>query len=401
MLPTTSDAGLNTLKGKCSALLRPDRALMLTILILTLGFPFEDILRERGIYRYGLKLDFTSYYSGGVEARKSGEHHLYDALLKQPASSAWWNDSPFTTPPFSAIVLEPLTILPMLRSYMVWRYALFLMTALSVYWMLQIGSSEGVSLTVLAVGVAAAFAFHPFQYTAYLGNIDGIMLFTWTLGLYLFARGRPVASAFAFAFGSLVKLAPLIAVPLFVLRKQWRWLGAYTAWMLALTGISVWRLGWQPHLEWLRAVYPIISHGGKSFYNRGLLGLILWCSPGQVWGRYGSLGWEAKVPAIVLCLAFFLWCWKKGAGQRGLVHELALAPLIYLLVSPLAWDAHYILALIPLVYLWMKFQDTRVGASPGQIAILTGSTLLFGVTAPSHLAGGLNSFVVFLFLLSL
>jgi hypothetical protein len=75
--------------------------------------------------------------------------------------------------------------------------------------------------------------------------------------------------------------------------------------------------------------------------------------------------------------------------------------LIYLLVSPLAWDAHYILALIPLVYLWMKSQDTRIGASPGKIAILAGSTLLFGVTAPSHLAGGLNSFVVFLFLLSL
>jgi Glycosyltransferase family 87 len=401
MAPTCG-AWTNTWKARGKACLRPRQALMLTFLILTLGFPLEDILRETSIARHGLPDgDFLIYYSAGRAARQPGEHHLYAEVVKGGQSTELGMPVAFITPPFSAVIMEPLTALPFMPAFIVWRYALVLMTALAVYFILGASSNQPVSVAALAIGVAAAFSFTPFQYTVFLGQLGGVILLAWALGLYLFSRRQPVASAFCFAFGTVVKVAPAIAVPLFVMRRQWRWLGAYVLWVAALVGFSVWHLGWQPYRDWLGAVYPVISHGFKHFQNHSLPGLILWCAPGQVWGRPGTLGWEVKALAIILSLAFFLWCWKKTRGPKGLVHELALAPLLYLLTSPVADTHHFILALVPLIYLWMKSQDTRVSASSGETAVLVAASLVFGVAALSYLAGGVNNSILYLFVMVL
>jgi alpha-1,2-mannosyltransferase len=407
MSPTTCDDWLSTLKGRCGELLRPGRALMLTFLILTLAFPLEDIMRERSIARHGPPVvDFLAFYSAGRAAREPGKHHLYDDVMEADQSHMWGGrggvgTTPFITPPFSAVLMQPLTVLSWMRAYMLWKYATVLMTALAVYLMLLVSSGPRVSMAATAIGVAAAFSFNPFQYTVFLGQLGGVILLAWALGIYLFARGRPVSSAFCLAFGTVVKVAPAIAVPLFVMRRQWRWLGAYFTWVLALTGFSVWRLGWQPHMDWLTRVYPVISCGVKHFYNRSLPGLILWTAPGQKWGLPGALGWEVKALDIILAMAFFLWCWKKSRGPQGLVHELALAPLLYLLISPVSWTHHFILALVPLVYLWMKSQGARLGATVGEIAVLAVASLVFGVAAPTYLAGGLNNSILYLFVIGL
>jgi hypothetical protein len=368
---------------------------MLTFLILTLAFPLEDIMRERSVARHGSpEGDFLVYYSAAKAARQPGEHHLYADVIRDSQSSVWGVSS-FNYPPFSAFLMEPLTILPPTRAVMVWKYALVLMTALAVYFTLGASSKQPVSVAALAIGVAAAFSFHPHQYSMFLGQMGGLILLAWALGLYLFSRGRPVSSAFCFAFGTVIKVAPIFVVPLLAIRRQWRCLGAYVGWVVALSGLSMWQLGWQPYRDWLWAVYPVISHGTKAFQNRSLPGLILWCAPGQVWGQRGTLGWEVKAPAIILSLAFYLWCWKKSRGSQGLVHELALAPLLYLLTSPVAWTHHFILALVPLVYLWMKSQDTRVEVSSSESAVLVAVTLVLGTAAPNYLAGGLNNSVLY------
>ena len=114
---------------------------------------------------------------------------------------------------------------------------------------------------MFALIFAAVCFFFPFRNTLSLAKLNVSILFLWTLGVYLLKRQRPMASALCFALGTVLKVSPVVAVPLLALRRQWRWLAAYVAGVVAFTGISIWRLGWQTNLTWLTAIYPSISSG--------------------------------------------------------------------------------------------------------------------------------------------
>src|SRR5438445_624532 len=87
-------------------------------------------------------------------------------------------------------------------------------------------------------------------------------------------KDRPVAGAFCFAVRTMVKLTPAFVVPLFILRRQWRWLAAYTAWMTALFSISVWQLGWSNHVMFFTRFLPAMSCGFPSAANKSLMNIV-------------------------------------------------------------------------------------------------------------------------------
>ena len=57
---------------------------------------------------------------------------------------------------------------------------------------------------------AAACFFFPFRNTLVFGQANVTILFVWTLGVYLFKRQRPMASALCFALGTVLKISPVV-----------------------------------------------------------------------------------------------------------------------------------------------------------------------------------------------
>jgi len=53
------------------------------------------------------------------------------------------------------------------------------------------------------------------------------------------------------ALATIVKLTPLLAIGVFLVRRRWKWLAFYALWMVLLMGIGVWHLGWQNHRLYL------------------------------------------------------------------------------------------------------------------------------------------------------
>ena len=82
-------------------------------------------------------------------------------------------------------------------------------------------------METFALMFAATCFFFPFKSTLVFGQVNISILFVWTLGVYLLKRQRPMASALCFALGTVLKIAPVVAVPFLALRRQWRWLAAY------------------------------------------------------------------------------------------------------------------------------------------------------------------------------
>jgi hypothetical protein len=200
-----------------------------------------------------------------------------------------------------------------------------------------------------------------------------------------------MASGLCFALGTVLKVSPVVAVPFLALRRQWRWLAAYVAGVLAFTGVSVWALGWRANLTWLTAIYPGISPGVGSFLNRSFAGLVdVICGPRYFatfyteteWPVPPGLGLFQKACSMAIGLGFLFWCWRKRRDDKGLIDELILLPLIYLLAAPFTWAHHYVLAILPLTYLWAKARE----ATSAELVVLSLSTLLLGTELPMYIA---------------
>jgi alpha-1,2-mannosyltransferase len=296
----------------------------------------------------------------------------------------------FTNPPFSAVLMAPLAMIPWRWGYLIWEFMIVILTAASIFLVLRLTPS-GPRLEIFALTFAAVFFFFPIKLTLIFGQVNVSILFLWTLGVYLLHRERPMTSGLCFALGTVLKVAPVFAVPLLALRRQWRWLAAYVAGVAAFTGISIWCLGWQAHVTWLTAIYPDISSGVGNPSNRALAGLIdALCGPKYLatlsteaeWPIPPGLSLAEKALSAAIILGFFFWCWQKKRDARGLIDELIILPLVYLLAAPFSWHHHFTLAVLPLAYLWAKARE----ATTSELVALYLSTMALGSELPMDIA---------------
>jgi len=354
--------------------------------------------------------DFQVFYLGGKVALQRGATPLYDpptdrsqgyTLLYRHADQATpWaqlaraNGFPqvmeFINPPFSAVVMAPLALISWQWSYLIWEILAIILTAATIFLTLRLLPSRP-ELETFGLIFAAACFFFPFRHALACGQVNISILFVWTLGVYLLKRQKPMASALCFALGTVLKVQPVAAVPLLALRRQWRWLAAYVAGVVAFTGVSVWELGWQTNLTWLTKIYPSISSGVGSVYNRSFAGLVnALCGPGYVATLYTETEWPVppglslfeKACGAAIGLGFIFWCWRKRRDAKGLLDELILLPLVFLLAAPFSWTYHFILAILPLTYLWAKARE----ATFGELLALYFGTLALGTDLPMYVA---------------
>jgi len=104
-----------------------------------------------------------------------------------------------------------------------------------------------------------------------------------------------------------------------------------------------------------------------------------------------------------LCLFFgmLLQFWKKSASAKYLVNELAVLPLVILLISPESFRHHYLLAAFPLLYLWVKSRGRATEWSSVHWTALALSSLIIGTVFTDYIITGVRNPLLDLFLTSL
>ncbi|MFZ0805032.1 MAG: glycosyltransferase family 87 protein [Candidatus Sulfotelmatobacter sp.] len=336
-------------------------------------------LRQAGSEGSEIPNDFPVYYVAAQTARELGDHRLYyppenslSTLLGVVPKDTPWDrmaradgfdkgTMAFVYPPFAALLLEPLSFWPWPLSLFFWRIALTAMVLLAVYLALLLTQTGHLLLHFVLIS-ATVLWFFPFTETIYQGQIDPIIFLCWVSGVYLLATDRPVWSALLFAVGTLVKVSPVIVIPLFLLRRQWKWLISYTLWCGLLLGISIWRLGWENHLIWSAQVFPAMSQGVPYFANKSFSALIYEVYLGRV-----PTNFDFSIPHLLTRIVSLLnlavyaatlfYFWKKNRRADALNYELIVFALLAIVISPVTWRHHFLLALLPMIYLWYRSRD--------------------------------------------
>lgn len=304
-------------------------------------------------------------------------------------------------PPFFSLTVVPLTYLPYEKAKIVFHVLVFLLACASIF--ITAGLLYRDYLTVaLAGGVAVLIAefTHPVQDVLFLCNISTLLLFLTMAGVWLH-RKYPSFGALFFALATLIKLTPAVVVPLMIIRKEWRWLGAFALWSVLLLAVSVWRLGWQNHVEFATRVLPAMSDGILNSNNRSLSTFFY-----ALWGgrflsmeeiRAGAFLFPPKIPSVLFKLsalgslgALLLSFWRNRRPGVPVI-EILILTLWSIIFSPVSLRYSYALALAPAVYAWLH-PSSRESASPLKLALLSAATFMIFSILPNYVFAAVNSF---------
>jgi hypothetical protein len=224
-----------------------------------LGFGFGSILLAavlgdfpRVLGGQPLLPDYLAHWTGGRMLLDGRLGDLYDprvqASLQHAEIPGYEGLSWFVSPPFAALLYLPLAWLPYGASALVWLALSIVMGVLVLRWVRPLLFGDLAGETRL---FTVAFLATPAVFEVLGAGQDSVLLvLLWVAGVRLMAADRPGAAGAVLALG-LFKPQLLCLVPvLFVVRRQWRALAAFTAVgaLLGLVSLAVFGLsgirGW-------------------------------------------------------------------------------------------------------------------------------------------------------------
>jgi hypothetical protein len=366
--------GLRTLSRRQTDL----AATMLFVFTITQLIRWVRSLGPRYNYR---GFDFSAYYLAAKVGSDTPGHSLYDLpfypdgrmdlLSSAPIHSTWQRaalsynvpfDAPFIYPPFFAVLMRPFAHLSFASAFTLWEMITILLLIGAVLLTFSVAGVRMDSKTALILGVGL-FSYFPFRDGLFMGQISCLILFLIAAGVWLVSRDLTLLSALSFAAATMIKLTPVLALPLLIFHRRWRWLAAYATWMGVLLILSVTQAGWAAHEQFWKVVLPSISSGSPIYLNSSIAGYVQELFLGFVpdWGhRQPTLPLYACTTSRVVAIAVYSLMLVRFYLRRregDLVRDLVIMALLGIVISPIGWWHHFTIALLPFLYFWCKMPD--------------------------------------------
>lgn len=260
-------------------------------------------------------------------------------------------------PPLFAVLMKPVTMLPFQAARVVWRVLtlLFLCGGVAMTFRAVNVRPPGVEWLYLVVAIVT---YIPLSDEVLLGQVGCFLMLLAAAAVWWMKSGRTVLSAGALALATAVKLTPVIAVPVMVVHRKWRWLAAYLVALLCISGISVGQAGWAIHRQFVGEVLPAIACGTPVRDNVSLFATVEEVIMGHVPDGLADPQPVPEVGCLLakiivgVVLAIMVVRVTRRWRERFEVDDVVLMLLATLPLSPISWRHQYTLALMPFLYAW-------------------------------------------------
>jgi hypothetical protein len=370
----------------------------LVLIAIFAGFQLEHYLGRSGKWR---DVDINVYYVVAQVVHANPRAELYPSTIAgNPQTQFAPPDTVFARTAIAGG--QPVTRLylyPPLFADLLAPFARFSRPTVAVLWcvlnlLLVLLSDLGIARILglhwrsarFAILVAVSFSFYPITATLAAGQIEIVLLALWTASLIAFSEGAIILSAVALALATSLKVTPALAVPLFLLWKDRRWLLTYFITLAAL-------------LAAMTAINGVPNMVGCFHFIRAMSASLPWFKNKCISAMVGSLGLglthrelgtpaHPTVPPLLqltgraLAVLFYAAClalaWRQRHSTRNAdrVRLFAIFILVAALTSPQTWRYGYASALIPLSILWFSAIERAVTRT--RIAVLTLATAVIG-----------------------
>ena len=258
------------------------------------------------------RTDFALTYVGAHIVHAGLGEHLYDIEMQVRLRDSMFRDaSPiyFEHPAFEALAFAPLASLPFRTAYLIWGLFNVAVVLAVMVWLRRYLAWPAEDLGYVCLWLL----FAPIVIAIYQGQSSVIVLGAFAAAFILFKDDHPLAAGAVLGIG-LLKFQ--FAVPMaivFVLRRQWRFVGGFAISAVVLGILSWIAVGWSGLIDYARLLTRVGSNPhnislGSAVDMPTLLGLA------YAWGgkHLGSAGLNAV--ALLLSIALLTWVARKWAG---------------------------------------------------------------------------------------
>lgn len=306
--------------------------------------------------------DLAIYRRGGSIALHLGNPYAHN--FTQPLRVKL----PFTYPPFAALMVVPLTLLPPHVSLWVWTaFNLGLVVGLA-WWLFRptLARLDWQQPAVLGLVAAVLVWTFPVAQTLAYGQVNLILAVACLLDCTRTTRWRGVLVGLAAA----IKLTPGLFIVYFALTRQWVAAARAATTTLVTMILAAALMPTASREYWLHLVFDRSRPGSPTvYYNQSLYGALL---------RGGGPPWLWPFLAVGAG-AFGLWRAARAHEAGAEVAAVALVGLSAVLMSPISWQHHAVWVVLVLAVL---AEWTRQRPSPRRIAALAGVAVLVLVPVP-------------------
>lgn len=298
-----------------------------------------DRLFNDPMHTLGPGADFFQFYQSGFDVRLGWS--IYQARTPDdPRGLVVPYQYGNHYPPFVAYAIGlPLTLLTPWGAYAAWVGLMTVLTWGAAVWSYRLADAPDVG----CVAAALWLGFSPWYVDVYLGQINILM----AVGLFAlvraFERDRPWRGSVVFMLLTVIKLFPLLFVPIFLKFRRWRpLLVCGVGLVVTFVPYFVWRPeDWRFFADWATA--PDISPLAVTSGNHGLKVLLYHLTGTQVGPRmvgYLFLG-------IGIMVTFL-------SRSRDLRLYIGLWVCTFFFVQTFVWEHHYLLLVPVIVLLYLR-----------------------------------------------
>ncbi|GIE06216.1 glycosyltransferase 87 family protein [Paractinoplanes durhamensis] len=331
---------------------------------------------------------FNMVYAHRVSLR----HDSFDLQVYAGAVHSWWHGGSlygyglpddgrswgFTYPPFAAIIMGPMAVLPWPAISTIQAFASAAATPLILALLLRWTAQRRVWWLPLVVAAADVLLvpFEPWDSTLSYGQINILLLALVAVDLLVALPRRHVLTGIGIGVATAVKLTPAIFIAYLLIIRERR--AAFTAAATA-AGVTLLSAVAAPHESidfWTSKLFDIQRIGEPSWTdNQSLNGTMH-----RVYPHGATMFWVA---ATALVLAVWLWRVRRSGGLADRVAGFALAAIVACLISPMTWVYHLVW-LIPALAVLFDHAAARDVPGRRRLVALVGLLAAYGLLC-SHL----------------
>ncbi len=276
-------------------------------------------------------------------------HHDFFDLRIYRAAIRWWADGNrlyefsqpdviqdrlyFTYPPISALIIAPLTWLPMWAMATVSVIGTMVLVTTATRWMvtdfvqrrhLQMG-------VTLAVAMPVVLSIEPIRETILLGQINSILMVLIVADVMFFVSRRKFAGA-GIGIATALKLVPGVFIAYLIVKREFKAAAVAVSAAIATTLLAGAVSPSDSWDFWLTALWDT-SRVGKNYYtgNQSILGLLSrWWYPTEP----SRMVWLGVVAIFAVIAA------RRVSRSTNRVADLAVVGMFGGLASPITWPHH-------------------------------------------------------------